>query len=426
MACKAVTSKLSEMTASTAHDPESLESRVLGAALDAGFARAGIAAPARSEQAAERLASWLRAEHHGEMQYMAGALDRAAPAALFENVRSVLVVALPYGPQPPLRVRRSESGPELVAPLTGKVARYAQGEDYHRILKNKLERLGRAIDAVVGRPVGRRACVDSAPLLERDFAVRAGLGFAAKSTLTIAPGVGSYFLLGELLLDLELTPTAATTTSGCGACTRCMTACPTGAFVGPFVLDARRCISYLTIELKGSVPHDLRPLIGQHVFGCDICQDVCPWNHSRHAVAADPELGGREALRAPELESLLFLTSSSGYRRLVAGTALSRVSRARLARNAAIALGNSHSPAAEAPLVRALSTHTSELVRAHAAWALGALALPLKSGLAALQHAVAHDDSPAVRREAADALAAVTAPNGGMTAPTEPTEPTAR
>jgi epoxyqueuosine reductase len=168
----------------------------------------------------------------------------------------------------------------------------------------------------------------------------------------------------------------------------------------------------------------LRPLIGQHVFGCDICQDVCPWNQSRLAPAADPELGQREALRAPELESLLFLTSS-GYRRLVAGTALSRVSRARLARNAAIALGNSHSPAAEAPLARALATHSSELVRAHAAWALGALGLPLTHGLAMLQRAAEHDDSAAVRVEAGNALAAVAAQNGGMTAPTEPTEPTA-
>jgi len=410
------------MTASTALHPESLESRVVAAALEVGFARAGIATPARSEQAAERLASWLQAEHHGEMQYMDGALDRAAPAALFEDVRSVLVVALPYGGHAPLQVRRSESGPALPSPgpLTGKVARYARGEDYHRILKNKLERLGLALDALVGRPVRRRACVDSAPLLERDFAVRAGLGFAAKSTLTIAPGVGSFFLLGELLLDLELAPTATTTTSGCGSCTRCLTACPTAAFVGPHVLDARRCISYLTIELKGSVPRDLRPLIGQHVFGCDICQDVCPWNHSRHAPPADPELGQREALRAPELESLLFLTSS-GYRRLVAGSALARVSRARLARNAAIALGNSRSPAAEAPLARALSTHTSELVRGHAAWALGALGVPLTEGLAALRHAADHDDAPAVRAEASAALAAVAAvaaQNGGMTAPT--------
>ena len=399
------------MTASAAADPESLESRILRAALDVGFTRAGIARPERSEQAAERLASWLGAGHHGEMLYMDGALDRSSPAALFEGVASVLVVALPYGDAAPLRVRRSETGPALGGPLTGRVARYAQGDDYHRVLRGKLERLGQAIDALVGRPVGRRACVDSAPLLERDFAVRAGLGFAAKSTLTILPGVGSFVLLGELLLDLELTPTAAASSSGCGSCTTCLTACPTGAFVGPYVLDARRCISYLTIELKGAVPRELRGLIGSHVFGCDICQDVCPWNHSRHTPPRDAELGQRAELAAPQLESLLFLTSS-GYRKLVRGTALSRVSRARLARNAAIALGNSHDPAAEAPLARALTAHSSELVRAHAAWALGALTLPLTTGLTALQHAATQDASAEVRAEATATLASIQARDG--------------
>jgi len=408
------------MTASTVADPNSLESRILRAALDLGFVRAGVAAVERSEQAAERLSSWLNAGHHGEMQYMDGALDRTAPTGLFAQACSMLVVALPYGDKAPLKLRLSEAGPALPVPLTGRVARYAQGEDYHRVLKSKLERLGVAIDELVGRPVGRRACVDSAPLLERDFAVRAGLGFAAKSTLTIAPGVGSFVLLGELLLELELAPTAADATAGCGACTRCLTACPTGAFVGPYVLDARRCISYLTIELKGSLPRELRPLIGQHVFGCDVCQDVCPWNHSRHAPSADPELGRHEALVDPELEELLFLTSS-GYRRLVRGTALSRVSRARLARNAAVALGNSRSPAAEAPLTRALLTHSSELVREHAAWALAALALPLGAGRAALVHAAQHDASADVRAEAGIALdevnARVAVADGAMTAP---------
>jgi len=409
------------MTARTTAESESLESRILQAALDAGFVRAGIAPAARSEQAADRLGSWLGAGHHGEMHYMDGPLDRAAPAALFGSVQSVLVVALPYGGGPSVALRKSALGPPVAPKLAGRVARYAQGEDYHRILKLKLERLGLAIDALVGRPVGRRACVDSAPLLERDFAVRAGLGFAAKSTLTIAPGVGSFFLLGELLLELELGARQAAPPSGCGSCSLCLSACPTGAFVGPHQLDARRCISYLTIELKGSVPTELRPLMGQHVFGCDVCQDVCPWNHSRHLPAADPELGRREELVAPELETLLFLTSSA-YRRLVRGTALSRVSRARLGRNAAIALGNSRAAAAEAPLARALGTHSSELVRAHAAWALAALGLPLTTGLAALTRAEAHDESAEVRGEAQKALAEVSARDDGMRPP-EPRAP---
>lgn len=388
------------MTASPTSEPESLESRILQAALAQGFVRAGIAPAARSEQAAERLSAWLAAGRHGDMQYMVGELDRAEPSALFEATQSVVVVALPYA-EAPLQLRRSATGPDL--PLVGRVARYALGEDYHRILKIKLERLGNAIDELAGRPVGRRACVDSAPLLERDFAVRAGLGFAAKSTLTILPGAGSFVLLGELLLDLPLTPTDSPVSPGCGACTRCLTACPTGAFVGPYELDARRCISYLTIELKGSVPRELRGLMGQHVFGCDICQDVCPWNGSRHAPPRDAQLGTHAALVNPDLVALLFL-GSADYRKLVRGTALSRVSRARLSRNAAIALGNSKHPAAEAPLARALATHTSELVRAHAAWALGALGLPLTEGRTALEHAQLHDPDPNVRQEAAETI----------------------
>jgi epoxyqueuosine reductase len=391
------------MPAPHATDPDLLERRIIDAALALGFARAGIASIRRSEQAAERLASWLAAGRQGEMRYMAGGLDRADPGALLPSSRSVVVVALPYGAGPSLKLRRSANGPELAVPLTGKVARYAQGEDYHRVIKAKLERLGQAIEGLVGRAVERRACVDSAPLLERDFAVRAGLGFEAKSTLTIVPGGGSFVLLGELLIDLELAPTPALTSSGCGACTSCLTACPTGAFVGPYQLDARRCISYLTIELKGSVPRELRALIGQHVFGCDICQDVCPWNRSRHAPPADPELQARPALAAPDLVELLFLTSS-GYRKLVRGTALARVSRSRLARNAAVALGNTKQPAAEEPLARALSTHSSELARAHAAWGLGALELPLTVGKLALENAAAGDDSAEVRTEATLAL----------------------
>lgn len=395
------------MSADASPTPESLEDRILRAALDAGFVRSGLVLPERSEQAAERLTRWLSAGYHGEMKYMHGPLDRNSPDALLDGVQSMLVVALPYG-SPPLRLRRSASGPEIASKLQGRIARYAQGEDYHRVVRTKLERVGLAIDGLVGRPVRRRICVDSAPLFERDFAVRAGLGFAAKSTLTIVPGGGSYFLLGELLLDLKLapTPTPAPALSGCGACTRCLSACPTGAFRAPHVLDARRCISYLTIELKGSIPRELRAPIGQHVFGCDICQDVCPWNHSRRTPPPDSELGQRLELDQPDLASLLFLTSS-GYRKLTRGTALARVSRARLARNAAVALGNSHHPDAEAPLARALRTHSSALVREHAAWALAALDLPLAAGFEALEQAAVHDQSPAVRAEAASALASI-------------------
>ncbi len=384
----------------------SLTERILSAALELGFARAAIAPATRSDQAAERLQQWLGAGHHGEMTYMHGALDRALPSELLPAAESVLVVALPYADAPAVKLRRDKEGPELRPRLSGIVARYARGEDYHRVLRERLDRLGETIDALAGRPVGRRVCVDSAPLLERDFAVRAGLGFAAKSTLTIVPGLGSFVLLGELLLALPLTPSVQLAASGCGSCEACLVACPTGAFVGPYRLDARRCISYLTIELKGSVPVELRPLIGQHVFGCDVCQDVCPWNGSRHALGRDPELGERPALHEPDLVSLLFL-GSAAYRRLVRGTALSRVSRARLSRNAAIALGNSRDPLAEAPLAQALHSHPSELVRAHAAWALCALGLPLSVGRSALEQAASHDGAEEVRAEARAALSAL-------------------
>jgi epoxyqueuosine reductase len=378
---------------------ESLEARIVAAALELGFCRVGFAPAEPSEQAAKRLHDWLDAGLHGEMAYMPGETDRASPMGLLPNAKSVVVVALSYADERLAVLRRSATA--APPPLTGRIARYAQREDYHRVLRSKLERLGERIESFCERPVARRACVDSAPLLERDFAERAGIGFSAKSTMTIAPGAGSFVLLGELLLDIELEPSRAVR-PGCGSCTRCLSACPTSALVTPYVLDARRCISYLTIELKGAIPRALRSLIGDHVFGCDICQDVCPWNHGRRPTT-DPELAPRAELQAPALVELLFLTSS-GYRKLVRGSALARVSRARLARNAAVALGNSKSSRAEAPLARALLEHSSALVREHAAWALGELGFSLSRGLSALEHAALHDPMNEVRAEATHAL----------------------
>jgi len=224
--------------------------------------------------------------------------------------------------------------------------------------------------------------VDTAPLLEREAARRAGIGFTAKSTLTIAPGLGSYILLGELLTDLELAPSEPIASS-CGSCRACLDACPTAAFVDAYTLDARRCISYLTIELQGAIPRALRPLIGRWVFGCDICQEVCPFNHSPKPRPSEPELAPRRSLTDPDLVELLQITSSA-YRRFVRGTALKRISRHRLQRNAAVALGNTRSPAAAEPLARALLSNPSPLVRAHCAWALGQIGTEVaRSALAA-------------------------------------------
>jgi epoxyqueuosine reductase len=238
-------------------------------------------------------------------------------------------------------------------------------------MKQKLELLREECSRLVGRAVRARVCVDTAPLLEHEAARLAGVGFTAKSTLTIVPGVGSFVLLGELLLDVELPP-ATPVRSGCGSCRACLDACPTGAFVDAHVLDARRCISYLTIENQGPIPRELRAAIGTRVFGCDVCQDVCPFNASERPKSPAPELAPREALSDIDLVGLLEL-GAAGYRKLVRRTALRRVSVTTLARNAAVALGNSGDPRAKEPLVRALARHKSALVRGHAAWALGRL-----------------------------------------------------
>jgi epoxyqueuosine reductase len=249
-----------------------------------------------------------------------------------------------------------------------------------------------------------RACVDTAPLLEREAAARAGIAFVGKSAMAIIPGAGSYVVLGELLLDVELSTSTPTENAHCGSCRACLDACPTGAFVDEYVLDARRCISYLTIELRGAIPRELRAPIGTRVFGCDVCQDVCPFNASPRPRPAAPELAPRDDRAAPDLVRLLTL-GSADYRRFVKGSAMSRVSRTRLARNAAVALGNSGDPAAVAPLVRALEKDARALVRLHAAWGLGRLGG--REAHDALERASISDPDPDVREEAHSALLAL-------------------
>jgi epoxyqueuosine reductase len=312
-------------------------------------------------------------------------------------------VALSYAPETtPVALRKRKDGPAL----TGTIARYARGEDYHLVMKRKLEALREECARLVGRPVRARVCVDTAPLLEHEAARAAGIGFSAKSTLTIVPGLGSFVLLGELLLDIDLPP-GNPVPAGCGSCRACLDACPTGAFVDAHVLDARRCIAYLTIEHQGSIPRELRAAIGTRVFGCDVCQDVCPFNASASPRPRAPELAPKPALDAVDLVALLEL-GAAGYRKLVRRTALRRVNATTLARNAAVALGNSGDPRARPPLVRALREHRSALVRAHAAWALGRLGeLAGPDGRAALSDAAANDPDEGVRREALEAREAL-------------------
>lgn len=383
-------------------------------ARELGFCRLGITPLEPWPSAEERLTAWLDAGHGADLAYMREG-RRADPRALLPGGRSLLSVALAYSVRDePVPLRRAAGD---AAPLTGSVARYARGADYHRVLKDKLLALGDELATLVGRAVLARACVDTAPLLEREAAARAGVGFHAKSTLLLVPGVGTNVLLGELLVDVAL-PASSAVEPGCGSCRACLDACPTGAFVSAHRLDARRCISYLTIEHEGAIPHDLRPAIGTRVFGCDVCQDVCP-----HNASATPRPAALELQTRPELGSVDLLTllahGAGDHRRFVRRSALRRAKRATLARNAAVALGNLRDARAVPALTRALAGDRSAVVRAHAAWALGRIG----GGAVreALCQAGAGDPSAEVRAEAERALATAELDRaGGPEAPAGP------
>jgi epoxyqueuosine reductase len=291
-------------------------------ALELGFDRVavGSAGPPEHAEAFER---WLEAGYAGDMDYLAeGRAARLDPARLLPGWRAVVAVALSYAPR--------EDDPAWAG-----VARYARGRDYHRVIRPRLHRLKDVLRAAGGPEVRSRASVDTSAVLERGLAARAGLGWIGKNTNLIAPGLGSYFFIGIVLTTAELTPDEAVA-DHCGTCTACLAACPTNAFVAPYTLDARRCISYLTIEHRGAIDPPLRAPIGEWLFGCDVCQDVCPWN--RHAP---PTREPAFAAGAPPgaVETLVDM-SDAEFRERFRGSALKRARRAGLARNAAIVLAN--------------------------------------------------------------------------------------
>jgi epoxyqueuosine reductase len=257
----------------------------------------------------------------------------------------------------------------------GRVSRYAWGVDYHDVMLGKLHRLAEWIGGHVGQRLTYRAYADTGPLLERELAQRAGLGWAGKNTSIIHPKMGSYFFLSELLLDLELEPDAPFTNDRCGSCTACLDACPTGAFVAARTLDARRCISYLTIEHRGALPEETRPLIGDWVFGCDVCQEVCPWNRRFGRPGRENAFRPRHATL--DLVNMLAL-SEDAFRSRFRETPLWRARRAGLLRNAAVVLGNLGDPTSIPALRHALSD-PQPLVAEHAAWALSRLTRLTKS-----------------------------------------------
>ena len=325
-----------------------------------GFDRVGIvdAAPDPDE---ERLRDWLDRGRHGEMDYMSRhGMRRARPAQLVPGTRRVISARMNYLPHSPARARRA-----LADPARGYVSRYALGRDYHKVLRAKLKRLAARLEEAAG-PFGYRVFVDSAPVLEKSLAARAGLGWIGKHTNLLAADAGSWFFLGELYTDLPL-PVDAPAAEHCGRCAACIDACPTAAIVAPYQLDARRCISYLTIELKGSIPEPLRPLVGNRVYGCDDCQLVCPWN--RYArLAATADFQARDGLEAPRLAALLAWDAAEFARR-TEGSAIRRIGHARWLRNVAVALGNAPRSAAAAAALAARADHPSALVREHVAWA---------------------------------------------------------
>jgi epoxyqueuosine reductase len=330
-------------------------------AYELGFARVAFtsAAPLRG---GARLAAWLAAGRHGEMAYLATP-SRDDPAALLASARAIVTCAMSYAsPEPPAA---PGEGPR------GRIARYARGRDYHHVLKSALKKLAEFVVVKAGCDLAWRSCVDTAPLLEREAAARAGLGFVAKNTMLISPGLGSYTLLGELLLPVDL-PQGEAETPRCGRCTACIDRCPTGALtpLGEHAMDARRCISYLTIELDGPIPRELRPLVGDWVFGCDLCQEVCPFNsHPSELVPAD--LRPRASHARPPLRALLGMGAYQ-FRKYVAGSSLRRVRRRQLLRNVCVALGNVGG-AGDVPALAAALADRDALVRGHAAWALGRL-----------------------------------------------------
>lgn len=308
---------------------------------------------------------WIEDNYQGEMGYMARAdrvVRRRDPNVILEGVQSIICVALDY---------QTNQLPDEVArdPSRGRISNYAWGVDYHEAMTPRLEALARWLGRASGAAVRQRVYVDTGAILERDHAEAAGLGFTGKNTMLIGPRRGSYFFLGEILTTLALAPDEAGHMPGCGSCRRCLDACPTAAFPRPYVLDARRCISYLTIELKGWIPRELRPLMGNWIYGCDVCQEVCPFNRF---APASRELGFRAPdydHAAPPLLKLLGVDDEI-FSKWFAHSPLKRIKRHRLVRNACVAAGNWGSREAIPALV-ALLEDDEPLVRGHAAWALG-------------------------------------------------------
>ncbi|MHC5019967.1 MAG: tRNA epoxyqueuosine(34) reductase QueG [Planctomycetota bacterium] len=373
-----------------------LPARVRALARTHGFTQCGFAAADAPAPGSDAFGAWLTQGRHGDMRWMERtAAKRSDPAQVLPGARAVIALLVDYGAPAPPRAAGS-----------GVIARYARGRDYHKVVTARLKRLCAALADIAGGAHAFRWYVDTGPVLEKPWAQRAGLGWIGKHTNLVSSRLGSWTFCAEILTTLPLPPDAPHA-DRCGSCRRCLPACPTQAITAPYQLDARRCISYLTIELRGPIPREFRAAIGDRVYGCDDCLAVCPWNRFAAAAAghaaADPDLAPRPGQSFLDLTALLALTEAD-YAERFHGTALTRAKRSGLRRNAAVALGNTGGPAAVPPLVAALQDD-DPLVRGHAAWALGRLGGD--AARAALEARAAIEPDGWVREELTLALAAL-------------------
>jgi epoxyqueuosine reductase len=343
-------------------NPKQLTSQIKTWGTELGFQQLGIS-DIDLNAAESRLAEWLRAKYHGEMHYMARhGLRRSRPADLVPDTIRVISARMDYLPDE----ARSPAG-ILEQRDRAYIARYALGRDYHKVLRKRLQALADRIQAEVG-PFGYRVFVDSAPVMEKPLAEKAGLGWIGKNTNIINQQAGSWFLLGEIYTDLPL-PLDSPATDHCGSCRACIDVCPTAAIVAPYVVDARRCISYLTIELKGSIPVEFRAAIGNRIFGCDDCQLVCPWNKFA-SISDEPDFAPRHELDSADLVSLFAWTEAQWEER-TAGSAIRRPGYEGWLRNIAVALGNAPESTAILNALESRANDDSAIVREHVKWALG-------------------------------------------------------
>jgi epoxyqueuosine reductase len=362
---------------------EAMKERIREQALALGFDAVGFARP-EAPEAAARLQEFLGLGRHGDMAWLAAKAERRAdPRTLWPEVRSVVLLGQNYGPAEP---------PRAPPPDRAAISVYAQGRDYHDVMKRRLKALGRWLADAFGADL--KVFVDTAPVLEKPLAQAAGLGWQGKHTNLVSRRFGSWLFLGAVFTTLDLSPDQSEP-DRCGSCRRCLDACPTDAFPAPYQLDARRCISYLTIEHQGHIPAEFREAIGRRIYGCDDCLAVCPWN-KHAALAAEAQLWARAELRAPALADLAALDDAA-FRQVFAGSPVKRTGRDRFVRNVLIAIGNSGEPAL-APAAERLLDDASPLVRAMAAWALRRLA-PTERFAAIRAARLATEDDPEVRRE---------------------------